>query len=128
MLDQMTQLLKSPAAADLLKQLQGHGLSDQQASAALSATAEGVVEQTSGAGGLAGMAAGLMGGAGGGLGALGSLLGGGAGGDATSGMSAMAGPVAAFVAQKTGLAPAMAQTIVNAVLPKLMAMLSGAKA
>lgn len=88
-----------------------------------------------GGSGLGGMLGGLTGGGaaapGGGGSSLGGLLGGLTGGGAAApgaapdggGMVAMlATPVAQFVAQKTGLAPALAQTVVSAVLPKLLAL------
>jgi hypothetical protein len=130
------QFLKSSDGSGLLQDLVSKGLSAQQATQAVTATAEGAVEHGGGAGlDLAGLAGGLLGGAGGsgGLGGLlGGMLGGGAGGGA-GGTSAAAGPLAAlispvsqFVAQKTGLAPAMAEMVVSAALPKLLALLTSA--
>ncbi len=96
-----------------------------------------------GGGGLAALA-GMMGGgaatpaagaapAGGGLGAmLGGLMGGAGGaapgaGVAAGPMAMLVTPVSQFVAQKTGLAPAMAHTVVTAALPRLLAFFMGAK-
>ncbi|MFN0062153.1 MAG: hypothetical protein ACKVPX_06530 [Myxococcaceae bacterium] len=106
------QFLSSGAGGDILKQLQGQGLDTTKATSAVSATAEGAMAQLGGAGGIAGMAAGALG------------IGGGSGG--APNLSAMIAPVAQFVAQKTGISPAIAQTVVNAVLPKIIGLLPGA--
>jgi hypothetical protein len=156
------QYLQSADGSDLLKNLQAQGLSAQQATHAVSATAEGAIEHGTGGAGLAGMdlaglAGSLLGGAGGGGGGLGALVGmlggGGApaagssaptgageglggllggllsGGGANQGpLGAMVAPISQIVAQKTGLAPAMASMVVSAVLPKILALFSGAGA
>ena len=150
--------LNSADGSDLLKNLTAKGLTEQQATQAVTATAEGAVEQ-GGAGGagapdLASLAGGLLGG--GGLGALGGLFGGAPtapGASAGGGMAGMLGglmggnteapaspgtsanplaaliaPISQVVAQKTGLAPALAQMVVTAALPKLLALFTGAPA
>lgn len=123
------QFLQSGAGNDVINQLKSHGLAAPQAQAAVQATAEGAAQQLGGAGGgLGDMAAGLLGGAGGG--GLGGLAAGlmGSGGAAASGagnIAALAGPIAQFVAQKTGLSPAIAATVVNVALPKLLEMIKG---
>jgi hypothetical protein len=135
------QFVQSGAGKDILAQLGQQGLEAPQAQAALTATAEGVMQHGAGAGGLAGMLGGLMGGdssAAGGLGGLGALgglvgmLGGsapaGSGAPAGGGLAAMAAPVAQFVAQKTGLSPAIAQMVVSVALPKVIEMFTGAHA
>jgi len=121
------QFLSSSDGTDLLKNLEAQGVSAPQATQAVTATAEGAMEHAS-AGGLdlASLAGGLVGG-GGGLGALGGMLGG-LGGGAAAPLAGLVAPISQFVAQKTGLAPAMAQTIVAAALPKLVAMLTGKSA
>lgn len=104
MIDQLvSQFLGSGDGKSVLDQLKQQGLDGAQAQKAVSATAEGAMQQVSqgGGGGLQGMIQGAAG-AGGGQ----------SGGDASQ--------VVSFVAQKTGLNPAMAQTVVTAVLPKLL--------
>lgn len=111
-------VLKSGAGAELLKQVQEKGLSADQATSALKATAEGVMEQ-GGAGGLASLASGMLGG--GGLASMaGGLLGGGPANAGPSSLTAMVPGIAQFVAQKTGLDPAMASTVVTMALPKVI--------
>ncbi|MBX7113218.1 MAG: hypothetical protein K1X64_02700 [Myxococcaceae bacterium] len=128
----VNQFLQSGAGADVMNQLKSHGLEAPQAQAAVQATAEGAAQQLGGAGGggLGELAAGLLGGAsgGGGLGGLAAGLMGGASTTAASAgnLAALAGPIAQFVAQKTGLAPAIASTVVNVALPKLLEMMKGA--
>ncbi len=131
MFDQLVgQFLQSGAGKDVLTQLGQKGIEGPAAQAALTATAEGAAQQAGGAGGIAGLLGGLVGGSGGGAaGAVAGLLGGsgaaaapGAGGGM---LAAMTGPVAQFVAQKTGLAPAMAQTVVGIALPKLLELIQG---
>jgi hypothetical protein len=105
--------LQSAEGSELLKNIEGQGLTRDQASAAVNATAEGVSQQ--------------QGGAQGGIGALaGGALGGGALGGAGSGGGGMVNKVAQFVAQKTGLDPAKAQSVVAMVLPKLLNLVKGA--
>lgn len=125
------QFMQSGAGAQVLKELQGKGLSPQEASSAVSATADGAALQLGTSSGLGAIAGALGGAAGGGLGGLGGLLGGattpaapapgapGAGGP----LAAMVGPVAQFVSQKTGLPLATAQTVVAVALPKLLELL-----
>ncbi len=117
------QLLQSGAGAELLKTVQSHGLSAEQATKALTATAEGAMQHAGAAeGGLAGALGGMLGGGGaGGLASMAVGLFGGAAAPAptTSSLSAFAPMIAHFVAQKTGLAPAMAQTVVTVALPKI---------
>lgn len=126
------QFLQSGAGTDVMNQLKSHGLEAPQAQAAVQATAEGAAQQLGGAGGggLGELAAGLLGGAsgGGGLGGLaaGLMGGGGVPAGGTGGIAALAGPIAQFVAQKTGLSPAIATTVVNVALPKLLEMMKGA--
>ena len=73
------QFLKSSDGGALLQQLQAKGLTEQQATHAVTATAEGAAEHGN-AGGLdlASLAGGLLGGGGGGLGAMVGAFGGGA--------------------------------------------------
>ena len=167
MIDQLVgQFLGSQDGKSAVAELGAHGLSPQQATGAVTATAEGMAAQLTGGGeggggdagdllggllgggggggGGLGALAGLLGGAGGGgggnplgallgggdgggLGALGGLLGGAPAAGAAPGAAAanplagLAGPIGNFVAQKTGLAPAVAQTVVAVVLPKVVA-------
>jgi|APLak6261679142_1056127.scaffolds.fasta_scaffold00059_23 hypothetical protein len=95
------QFLKSADGNSLLGELKAKGLSEQQATQAVNATAEGA---QSSAGGLAGLAGGLLGGGGG------------------------SAQLAQLVSQKTGLALPMAQTVVSLVLPKLTSLLAGSGA
>jgi hypothetical protein len=133
------QFMKTSEGGALMQQLLSNGLSEQQATHAVTATAEGVTQATGAAGGgldLGSLAGSLLGGgaAGGGLGALAGMLGGGAPaapaaeGAAQNPLAGLIAPVAEFVAQKTGLAPAMAQMVVSAALPKLMALITGGAA
>jgi hypothetical protein len=104
MIDQIVgQFLNSGEGKGVLDQLKQQGVDGPQAQQAVSATAEGAMQQVSagGGGGLAGMLSGLTGG----------------GGGQSAGMASQ---VTQFVAQKTGLSPAIAQTVVSAVLPKLL--------
>lgn len=118
------QFMKSANGGELLGQLQKQGLSAGQAESAVSATAEGAMQQMGGTENPAGAAAALGGGNLGG--ALGGMLGGlGAGGAQAPGLGAMTQPVAAFVAKKTGLQPAVAAMVVSAALPKLLEMIKG---
>ncbi len=127
----LDQFMKTSDGASILQSLTSSGLSPQQAKETVTATAEGMTAQ-GGQGGidLGSLATGLLGGSGGGgLGQLAGMLGG--GGEASSSASAgnldgLVGPVAQFVAQKVGIAPAMATAAVKLVLPKLSAMLTGA--
>ena len=136
------QFLKSSDGSGLLKDLQAKGLTEGQATQAVTATAEGAVAQGDGAaaapsafGGL-GSLMGMLGGGGpsagpeaGGLGALMGMLGGApAAPAAAAGGAAPVNPIAQLVAQKTGLSPAIAQMVVAAALPKLLALLGGAQA
>ena len=110
MLEQlMQQVTQSETGTQILSQLKGMGLNENQAQGALGATAEGMLSQLTGGGG----------GIGGLLQGLGSMVGGGQG---PSGMNlqSMIQPVTQFVAQKTGLDANLAQAVVNAVLPKLL--------
>lgn len=124
MTEMIGELLKSGAGAELLSAVQGHGLNPDQAKAAVTATAEGLAQHTEGAG-AAGLLSGLLGsGGGGGLAqGLTGLLGGGSA--PASGLSALAAPIANVVAQKTGLDANVALAVVNTVLPKLLALVSG---
>ncbi len=110
-MDQLVgQFLQSGAGADILKQLQGQGLDANQAKSAVTATADGAMQQ-------------LQQGSGGGLAGLaGNLLGGQAGG---MNLASFAGPISQFVAAKTGLSPAIANTVVSLVLPKLSELIAG---
>ncbi len=126
------QFLKSSDGGALLQQLQAKGLTEQQATHAVTATAEGAAEHGN-AGGLdlASLAGGLLGGGGGGLGAMLGAFGGGApaaGAAPANPMAGLVGPVSQFVAQKTGLALPMAQMVVSTVLPKVMSLFGGAAA
>lgn len=142
----------SEAVSALTRQ---HGLSQPQAEGAVSATVEGAAQAVGGGAGfdLASLAGGLLGGSGGGggggsggggFGALGGLLGGlagggsGGGGSGGGGLGALGGlfggggassqmteTVAGFVAQKTGLSPAIANTVVSIVLPKILEYVKG---
>ncbi len=110
MLDQLVgPFLQSGAGAELLKNLQSQGLTPDQATTAVNATAEGTMQQAAGGGGsLASLAGGLLGGASGG-----------------GPINSMIAPVAQFVAQKTGLAPGIATMVVTAALPKLLSLING---
>lgn len=121
MLEQIVgQLLQSGAGAELLKTVQSQGLSADQATAALSATAEGALEQGGGLGGL------LSGAGGGDLASMAAgFLGGGSAAPAGGSLAQFAPTIASFVAQKTGLAPAMAQTVVSLALPKIEELIKG---
>lgn len=129
------QFLGSTEGASALSQLGAQGLTVPQVQAAVQATADGAAEHAKTAGldlgGLVG-----AGGAGGALGALvgaisgreglGGLLGGAKPGAPTASagpFAALVGPVTQFVAQKTGLAPQVAQTVVNVVLPRLLGLM-----
>lgn len=135
------EFLKSSDGKGVLAQLKQQGLEGPKALEAMNATAEGAMQQLGGGGGggLAAAASSLLGGSGaGGLpgvaGSLGGSLGGASSGagiatgatGATGGLAAIAGPIAQFVAQKTGLQPALAHTVVSAALPKLLDVLKGA--
>lgn len=124
MLDQLVgQLLQSGTGAELMKTVQAQGLSADQAKAALTATAEGAIEQGGGIGGL------LGGAGGGGLASMAAGLLGGSNAPAAGGSLAQLAPtIASFVAQKTGLAPAVAQTIVSLALPKIEELIKGGAA
>lgn len=97
------QFLNSGEGQGVLAQLKQQGVDGPQAQQAVFATAEGAMQQVSqgGGGGLSGMLSAVTGG----------------GGGQSSGMATK---VTQFVAQKTGLSPAIAQTVVSAVLPKLL--------
>jgi len=131
------QFLKTTDGGGLLKDLQAKGMTEQQATQGITATAEGAMSQPAadGAGaGLGGALGGMVGALGGG--GLAGMLGGSpapARGDAAPGATPAAAPggpspLAQFVAQKTGLAPAMAEMVVAAVLPRIKGMLTGAPA
>jgi hypothetical protein len=121
----VNQFLKSDAGSEVLGQLKGKGLELPEAQAAVTATAEGAMQQLGGQGGLAGLAS-AVGGAGGLGGLVGGLLGGGSAPSATGGLvSSLAAPISQFVAQKTGLSPEIAAMVVNVALPKLMALIQG---
>lgn len=124
MIEQLVgQFLGSADGKNALSELVGHGLDQQQATSAVTATAQGLASQLGGDGGnpLAAIG-GLLGGSGGGnpLAALGGLF---SGNDAGGGapLNALAAPIANFVSEKTGLAPQLAQTVVSVVLPKVLA-------
>jgi hypothetical protein len=122
------QLMQSGEGAELLKTLQGHGLSADQATAALTAAAQGTAHHAAGDAGadISSIVTGLLGGGAstsGGLGGgLGGMLAGALGGGA--GTNPLTGNVAGFVAEKTGLDPAIAQLVVASALPKLMGMIT----
>lgn len=139
MIEQLVgQFLGSQAGQSAVAELGAQGLSPQQANGAVTATAEGVAAQLGGGGGANPLGAfgALLGGGGGSpfgallgggdgnlLGALGGLLDGGSTNAAPGGSNALAGlagPIGKFVAEKTGLAPALAQTVVSVVLPKVV--------
>lgn len=130
MLEQlMQQVTQSETGAQLLSQLKGMGLNENQAQGALGATAEGMLSQLGGgSGGVGGLLQGLgsMAGGSGGLGNLAGALGGALGGQGLAGMNlqSLVQPVTQFVVQKTGLDANLAQTVVNAVLPKLVELVS----
>jgi len=115
------EFMKSGAGADLVSKLAGQGLDATQAQGAISATAEGALEQLRGGqgGGLGAVVGGLLGGTGGGLG---SLLGtpAAAGHGASSGLTSLIQPIASFVSTKTGLEHATALSVVSTVLPKIV--------
>ncbi len=116
----ISSVLQSGPGAALLKEVQAKGLTAEQAHSAVTATAEGALKQ-GGEGGLASLAQGLLSGAGsGGLASLAGSLMGGASGPAASSLTSMVPGIAQFVAGKTGLDPAMAQTIVSLALPKVL--------
>lgn len=115
------QFLKSSEGGSLVQELKGKGLTEDQATHAVTATAEGAAQQAPGDAGGLGAVAGLLGGGG-----LGALLGGSVAAPAPAapaGATPAPGALVQFVAQKTGLSPAMAQVVVSTVLPKVMAML-----
>ncbi len=139
MIDQLIgQFLSSQDGKSTVAELSAHGLDQQQATSAVTATAQGVASQLGGGGdplsallggGSGGAVLGALGGLFGGgssgaeaspLGGLGSLLGGGSSA-ASNPLAGLAGPIGHFVAEKTGLAPALAQTVVSVVLPKVVA-------
>ncbi len=118
------QLLKSGTGEELLKSVQAHGLSADQATRAVTATAEGAMSQLGSGSGVASAVGDLLGGGGaGGLASMAAgLLGGSPGAAATgpaSSFASFAPAIAQFVSQKTGLAPALATTVVSLALPKL---------
>lgn len=103
----VSQFMQSGAGKDVLSQLKQRGLDGAQAQSAVSATAEGAMQQVS-RGGVGGM--------------LGGLLGGAPAGGAGGGLAAQ---VTQFVSQKTGLSPAIAQSVVGVALPKLLELIQG---
>ena len=127
--DLVQQFAGSSEAAKLLGQLQGQGLSADQAQGAITARAEGAAEALQG-GGLAGLLGGGGGGGGigsalggmlGGGGALGGMLGGGGAGGGVAGLPAsVVKQISATVATKTGLSEVMATTAVSLVLPRVV--------
>lgn len=106
----VSQFMQSGAGKDVLSQLKQQGLEGAQAQSAISATAEGAMQQVS-SGGIGGMVGGLLGGA-----APAQGAGAGAG---------IAAQVAQFVSQKTGLSPAIAQSVVGVALPKVLELIQG---
>lgn len=100
----VSQFMQSGAGKDVLSQLKQRGLDGAQAQSAVSATAEGAMQQVS-RGGVGGMLGGLLGGA-----------------PAAGGIAAQ---VTQFVSQKTGLSPAIAQSVVGVALPKLLELIQG---
>jgi hypothetical protein len=130
------QFLKSSDGSGLLKDLQAKGLTEAQATQAVTATAEGAVAQNAAPAAPAGSGiAGLLDMLGGSVAApasAGGLLGmlGAASGPVPTAPAAAppAHPIALLVAQKTGLPPAMAQMVVAAALPRLLSLLGGAAA
>lgn len=127
------QFMSSDQGKGTLQELQGKGLSPQQSTDAVKATAEGATQvggldlgalagggsgSGKGVGGLLGSLAGGGGQSSGG--GLGGLLGGGLGGGGPGASSSMLAPVAQVVAQKTGLSPQMAQTVAAVALPKVL--------
>lgn len=109
--------LQSKEGGDILAQLKTHGLDRTRAAAAVHATAEGAMEQL-GAGGIAGVLGGE-----GGLEALAAGVMGNPSGAAGGTAGDLAAPVAHFVAQKLGLSPTVARTVVDIVLPRVLALL-----
>lgn len=103
------EFLASTDGRALLEQLQGNGLTAEAASLVIATTAEGALEHTSAATGraLAGFAASTPS-------ALTSLVG-------VTASGKLAEPVATFVAQRLGLEPAVAQSVVLVVLPRVVA-------
>lgn len=123
------QFLGSSQGANILSQLGAQGLTKEKAQEAVEATAEGAVKNASVAGLDLSSLIGGTGGLGGIAGKVGGMLGGLLHGSpaATPGtpatgspLAALTGPVSEFVAKKTGLAPTMAQSVVNVVLPKIL--------
>lgn len=112
------QYLESADGGELLKQLQGKGLSEQQATQAVTATAE----SASGSPGRGMVLSHVTGGL------LASLKGAPSTGAAPGGATGAANTIAQVVAQRTGLTLPMAQTVVSMVLPKVMSLFSGAQA
>ena len=122
MLEQiLSSFMGSSEAGGLVQSLAAQGLSADKAQAAVAATAEGAQQavREAGVGGLLALAADGDGP----LGMLGGLLGG------ASTSAGMAGPmvdqIAAFVAGKVGIDPAMAKKVVGMVLPKIIDMAKG---
>jgi predicted naringenin-chalcone synthase len=108
------EFLASTDGLVLLELLQANGLTAEAASQVIGATAEGALEHTSAATGRA-----LAGFAGSTPSALTSLMGATASGQ-------LAAPVATFVAQRLGLEPSVAQSVVLIVLPRVVAGLARA--
>lgn len=115
----------SSEAGSVVRSLVDSGLSPTKAQEAVVATAEGAKEAV-GQGGIGALLS-LAGGGGGGgglMGALGGMLGGGSGAAAPAAGGSFAGPIAdqiaGFVAQKVGIDPSMARTVVNIALPKVI--------
>lgn len=122
--------LKTSEGGGLVKDLRAKGLTEQEATSAVTATAEGAMTQddpAAGDGGALGGITALLGGQGGG--ALGGLPGRApaaappAAQPGAPAPAAQISPIAQMVASKTGLTPAMAQMVVNTALPKIMGLL-----
>ncbi len=119
MFDQLAkQFLGSDQGSSIVNDVAAQtGIGKDQAEVAVEATAEGAAEHLGDAGGLAN----LLSGGGGLMGLAGSFLGGGGGGGAAGTVPPeVAGKIAEFVAEKTGLSEDVATSVVNAVLPKVI--------
>ena len=117
----LKQFLGSGAAGEAVSALQQQGLNETQAKSAVGATAEGAAQALSSEGvDLGSLLAGLTGE--GGLGALVGALGKGGATSGAGGLPAqLVDTITRVVAEKTGIGAATANTVVNVVMPKILA-------
>lgn len=103
MIDQIVgQFFQSGAGRELLQKVP---LDERQARAAVQATVEGAMHHSKSEGGMESEASGLSNG--------------------TQSAGAIASQVAHFVAQRSGVAPALAQQVVSLALPKVLELIQG---